>query len=167
MTIQDWGAVGEIIGALAVIFSLVYLIVQVRQHAKGINAATVQQSLSSLAQINTVLAANADLAEIYQRGTRDPDLLNEKEKLNFYWLSRSYVTIYDTMFQQYLAGTCPEKIWFRYAGQLKALEDAPGFQMFKASAPSHIELYKYIENLPKEKAVNFNFGMVGKNKSIG
>ena len=34
MSIQDWGAVGELIGSLAVLISLVYLAVQVRHVRK-------------------------------------------------------------------------------------------------------------------------------------
>ena len=42
MSIQDWGAVGEIVGALAVLATLIYLAVQLRYQNK-IAAAQIQQ----------------------------------------------------------------------------------------------------------------------------
>ena len=36
MTIQDWGAVSEIVGAIAVIITLIYLAVQIRQNTSQI-----------------------------------------------------------------------------------------------------------------------------------
>ncbi len=32
MTLQDWGAIGEVVGALAVVVTLIYLAKQIRQN---------------------------------------------------------------------------------------------------------------------------------------
>ena len=42
MTIQDWGAVGEIIGGIAIIISLIYVGLQIRQNTKATKVATSQ-----------------------------------------------------------------------------------------------------------------------------
>jgi len=34
MTIQDWGAIGELVGGVAVIVTLIYLALQVRQNTR-------------------------------------------------------------------------------------------------------------------------------------
>ena len=41
MSIQDWGAIGEIVGAFAVVLTLVYLSVQLRQTADSLRAASM------------------------------------------------------------------------------------------------------------------------------
>jgi len=33
LTIQDWGTVGEIVGGLAVLITLLYLVIQLKQNA--------------------------------------------------------------------------------------------------------------------------------------
>ena len=38
MTIQDWGAVGEVVGSLAVLITLIYLSIQVRQNTRHVRA---------------------------------------------------------------------------------------------------------------------------------
>ena len=35
MTLQDWGAIGEVIGGVAIIFSLIYVGIQVKQSTKA------------------------------------------------------------------------------------------------------------------------------------
>ena len=42
MSIQDWGAIGEIAGAIGVIVTLVYLARQIRQNTKTVSAQMVQ-----------------------------------------------------------------------------------------------------------------------------
>ena len=38
MTIQDWGSIGEILGAIATIATLIYLATQIRQNTKQLEA---------------------------------------------------------------------------------------------------------------------------------
>ena len=42
MTIQDWGSIGEILGAGAVIITLLYLTTQVRQNTKALHSSMFQ-----------------------------------------------------------------------------------------------------------------------------
>ena len=43
MTLQDLGGLGEFIGAVAVVVSLIYLAVQVRQNTGALNSAVVPE----------------------------------------------------------------------------------------------------------------------------
>ena len=38
MTLQDWGAIGEVVGALAVVVTLIYLAKQIGQNTRAIDA---------------------------------------------------------------------------------------------------------------------------------
>jgi hypothetical protein len=48
------GAVGETVGALAVLVTLVYLAVQIRQNTKAVRAAAVDSTTSHLSKIREV-----------------------------------------------------------------------------------------------------------------
>lgn len=58
MGIQDVGAIGEVIGAAAVVASLLYLAAQIRQSSKIAKASTTQALLGHSAQMNTAAAGN-------------------------------------------------------------------------------------------------------------
>ena len=47
MTLQDLGAIGEFIGGIAVVITLVYLAVSIRQNTKSVRASTYQAILDS------------------------------------------------------------------------------------------------------------------------
>ena len=77
------GAVGEIVGALAVFLTLVYLAMQIRQNTKAIQASANHASVSEVNQVRTSIFENADLATIYVRGTAQPDDLDEASRVRF------------------------------------------------------------------------------------
>lgn len=75
MSIQDWGAIGEIIGAIAVVASLIYLAVQIRQNTRQISLnlestklAAFERNVESGNRTREILIADPDLAELFLRG---------------------------------------------------------------------------------------------------
>ena len=78
MTFQDWGAIGELVGGVAVIATFVYLAIQIREYRLGMNSATFHATMQGFNQINVMLGADPTLAEVLDRGGRDPGSLDLK-----------------------------------------------------------------------------------------
>ena len=77
------GAVGETVGALAVLVTLVYLAMQIRQNTKSVQAAAVDSANSQVSRIREVIFANADVASLYRRGNADPASLSEDDTIRY------------------------------------------------------------------------------------
>ena len=84
------GAIGEIIGAAAVVMSLLYLAIQMRQSNRLVERASVKELLADRAEYNRFVSADAELNSLYWRGMNSPDQLSEPE-----WLR--YLNIYAPM----------------------------------------------------------------------
>ena len=98
MTIQELGAAGELIGGIAVIITLIYLSVQIRQNTKAVRSSALETSASRSMEISKLVAGNDELAPIVMAAFTGKDDLDEFERfrLSFvYWIVfRSYeVTI--------------------------------------------------------------------------
>ena len=143
------GAVGEVLGAVLVAGTLIYLIIQVRQNSASINATTNQANISAFNQLNAILAENPNLAAILLKGTEHPEQLTDEENLSFTWIVRAYLNLYLTLYDQYRHGTCPEYLWHRHATELKTMTGTPGFQEFLQIDASFQELYDYVDSLPE------------------
>ena len=96
MTIQDWGAIGEIIGAIAVVASLVYLAIQIRQNTAQISQSiettrleAFERNVESGNRIRELVLLNPDIASLLQRGTEDYLHLDKKDRLRFDMLMRN------------------------------------------------------------------------------
>lgn len=67
MTLTELGAIGELIGGIAVIISLVYVGLQIRQSTHASRAATSQAFAKQYSDLNQMIA-DPDLGEIFTRG---------------------------------------------------------------------------------------------------
>jgi len=90
MTIQDLGAIGEIIGAVAVVASLIYLAVQIRQNThnlsmsiKSTELSAFERNVESGIRIRELFILNPEVLELYARGGKSFADLDDGEKLRF------------------------------------------------------------------------------------
>ena len=80
MTLQDLGSIGELIGAIATVATLVYLAVQIRHNTRGMEQNSVVMRMSFENQIRddgiqfrSMIAADPELVGIWRSGlTGDP-----------------------------------------------------------------------------------------------
>ena len=84
------GAVADIVGAVAVVVSLVYLAVQIRQNTKQLEEQGRAQRFSALGVLfdnwrnfRANIISDLAVAKIWRRGNEDPDQLNEDERIVF------------------------------------------------------------------------------------
>lgn len=90
MSIQDLGALGDLIAAIGVVASLFYLAAQIRQNTKQIDenikaskAAAVNTSLQLISDNRIAIYSDEGTARIWHRGLDDPCALDALEKLRF------------------------------------------------------------------------------------
>ena len=96
MTIQDWGAVGEIIGAIAVVASLVYLAIQIRQNTRQLSHSIESMKLSAFERniqsgnrIRELLILHPEIAELTARGFQSFTSLSGSDRLRLDMLLRN------------------------------------------------------------------------------
>ena len=77
------GAIGEIVGALAVFATLVYLATQIRQNTASVRAAAIDAAITHVSNIRQGIFASDDVAEIYVEGNKDPAKLDEKSLVRY------------------------------------------------------------------------------------
>lgn len=90
MSIQEWAALAEIVGALAVVASLVYLAVQIRQNThelslslKATELAAFERNVESGNRTREMFILNPEVAELYIRGITSYADLGASEQLRF------------------------------------------------------------------------------------
>jgi len=165
MTIQDYGAIGEIIGAVAVVVTLIYLALQLRQYNKGLRTSTFHTTMHEFNQIN-ISQLDPSLAGLLDKGLQDLDSLTQLEKYQFGWIMRVYVNIWENMYQQYLEGACPESYWLPYAKQARSVFDTPGGKLYRASNTLNVELFSYLDELSIDSPT-YDFSLKGKDGLAG
>ena len=96
-------AVAEIIGVIAIIASLIYVGVQVRQSTEFARAGIVNDTSTSWANASALLASDAELADIFVRGIENKSL-TPVEALRLESLLDIYMANLENIEHQYRAG---------------------------------------------------------------
>ena len=90
MTIQDLGSIGEVVGAIATVGTLLYLAAQIRANTHAVQAEARRSHFAAGRSNNTSIIENADVAELFQRGLTDPESLDAVEQTRFDFLMASF-----------------------------------------------------------------------------
>ena len=119
MDLQDWGAIGEVVGALAVVVTLIYLAKQIRLNTRAMDEgrklalAQTYQMRSDALQAMLVHAADSEhigpiiikLTDVgYPEDIRSLDTLTEPERRRFRMWHIAQQTHWDNMHYQYQQG---------------------------------------------------------------
>lgn len=83
MTIQDWGAIGEMIGGFAVIFSLIYVGSQIRQNTKATKSQASQAFVQAFKISVEPLVNVKEFRDLYWRGLSGLENLIDGEVVAF------------------------------------------------------------------------------------
>ena len=127
LTITELGSLGEFIGAFAVVATLVYISIQLKQHTRAVRLITGYNVTEEFREFYRMIASNAELSEIYRKGTGDASLLTEAEKLRFNLSMHNLFRAYENSYYQYIDGALDPRYWGGISKQFLALKDLPGF----------------------------------------
>ena len=89
LTIQDLGALGELLGSVAVLATLVYLALQTRQNTMAIAAQLDAARISAVLNTNLTAATSNELQEALN-GDRVEPLTTEQARLDHFWTARFF-----------------------------------------------------------------------------
>ena len=64
MTLQDLGGLGEFVGAIAVVISLIYLAAQIRQNTRALNSSSYAEAVEQAWLVQLAIAQDGELARI-------------------------------------------------------------------------------------------------------
>ena len=112
------GAIAELLGAIGVILSLVYLAAQIRQGAshteqntKAVRASVYQELLSQIAELNAQVVRTPDLAELIVRTRDGSDEPTEAERLRLRIMTSSTLRCQLYAFRMWEDGFISDEQW--------------------------------------------------------
>lgn len=119
-------AVAELVAALAVLGSLGYLAIQIRQNTASVQSGTVAQTSEILNRLRTEIWTDPESARIYDlalSGARI-ECASDATRMRLFWiaLARDYEAIY----YQYVGGQLPPSMWDGWAKEIVLIFSTPG-----------------------------------------
>ncbi|MGD9982093.1 MAG: hypothetical protein AB7H66_08345 [Hyphomonadaceae bacterium] len=130
MTLQDLADLSQIIGAVAVIASLIFVGVQLQQNTKAVRAQMSQAHANGYQQIIAGIAENGEFARIWRVGLADYESLNPDERARFLAFTSTLFRFYESSQVQMLGGTLDAEHWHTIEQQMTDLATQPGVKVW-------------------------------------
>ena len=130
MTIQDWGAIGELVGGVAVFATLVYLALQIRQNTRAIRLSTSHAVTEEFRGMFALVAEQSELAEIIQKAAHDAASITGADKVRFWSYTSNFTRAIENAYIQSTQDALDPRHW---AGMKRMLIDTvhlPGYQEY-------------------------------------
>lgn len=113
--LESLANLGEVIGAVAVVVSLIYLAVQVRQNTQAQRTENFSRALDRVAAMQAALSQDSQTSAIFSKGVADPAKLTPNERIQFTWAMYELFGAFEFMYLAAKTNSIPEEIWQRWS----------------------------------------------------
>ncbi|NRA76484.1 MAG: hypothetical protein HRU16_11130 [Planctomycetes bacterium] len=111
MALEDLGNLGDFLGGIGVIVTLIYLALQIRSNTQTVRAASLESVVNSHSQFLDRLAADPGLSRIWFSGLWQGMELSEEEGQRLLYLLFSAVRRWESAFHNVRTGTIEQSSW--------------------------------------------------------
>lgn len=137
MDLMELGAIGELVGGVAVLVTLVYLALQTRRNTAQLQETTRTNRLHAMRGLNDtghdlrmILFQHPDLLDFYISGLVDYESLDRKNRIRFSLYQSDVMLLFQEAFRRNRDGFIDPEMW---AGTERAHDEVlrtPGFKQF-------------------------------------
>ena len=154
--LESLANLGEIIGAAAVVISLIYLAVQVRQNTQAQRTENFSRALDRVAAMQAALSRDSGTAVIFAKGVVDASRLTRKERIRFTWAMYELFGAFEFMFLASKSKSLPADVWQRWSAAVAYWLSFDGVQTWWHARPIPFTsgFTSYIESLLADNPVD-------------
>jgi hypothetical protein len=149
MTLVEISEISQTFGSAAIVGSLIFVGVQIRQQTKATQAASHHAVSKALNQLNLLWARNSEVSRIWLSGMHDRGALTPEERWRFDSTLRAYLHVCETMYTQAYLGAGDMGIVAAEENGIKSVFSSAGVREWWAENPFGFstEFRNYIEKL--------------------
>ena len=122
------GAIGEIVGAMAVVTTLIYLAIQMRVNTAEIQQSSTHSTLVGRAESLRFLASDGEISALWWKGADSPDELSQEEWQRYILLVASTLRSIEIAFLDHDSGRMSPELWHAQHESVFYWARTPGFQ---------------------------------------
>jgi len=127
--------IAQVASAAAVIVSLVYLALQVRQNTQAVRNSTHHALTETRLDYIALVVQNPDLSHILRLGSQDMNALNDDERQRFDLLMYYLFSAGENFYYQNRQGVLDTEQWDRWCATLQHHFTQPGIRTWFAANP--------------------------------
>ncbi len=126
MTLEDVSLIGQIVAAVTVVASLVFVGIQLRQNTKSVRSATSIAVTDLTIQLGSFVTGSDSGAQVWRMGLQGLDKLTENERARFTAFLSTLIRFFEATRVQWLRGQLDKEHWHNVEHQAMGLAVQPG-----------------------------------------
>jgi len=130
MTLLEWGALGELIGGIAIIVSLIYVGLQIKQNTDTLKLSTIHNTMEDFADLYLFPAENSEFADIFFRGLQDINALESVDRLRLFGYFHKFYRTCENSHYQFTRGALESEPFKGITDQFVFITSMPGAQFY-------------------------------------
>ncbi|MGR8949758.1 MAG: hypothetical protein ACU84Q_17080 [Gammaproteobacteria bacterium] len=124
--LEALGNIGDFIGGIAVVITLIYLARQIRHNSNTVEAATVQAASQAFAEMLDTFVKDPELMNLYLSGCKNFDELSAEERLRYSGIMGMLLHRFEGFVSLQDRGLLPPDSWDGAVNRLKGAFALPG-----------------------------------------
>ena len=123
-------AISQMIGSIAVVFSVLYLALQVHRSTRIAKVTAQDAAATSLREVTRPFAENAELARVWRTGLENLQSLPAEEQARFFHSCYQFLKAFETIHFHHIHGLMDEQIFQGWCGLLRHYIVSPGMEHY-------------------------------------
>src|SRR6266446_798006 len=119
-------AISQLVSSIAVVFSVLYLGIQVHRSTRVAKLATQDAAATALRDVTKPFMENAELERIWRVGLEDLSALSAEDRARFFHATYQFLKAFETIHFHYVYGLMDRELWEGWHGLLRHYIFAPG-----------------------------------------
>lgn len=149
MSLEQLAMVAEIVGAIAIVITLVYLAIQIRGSVQSARSAAVTDATTAMQDFYQELGTNPAASKLFLDALTDPDALSRQDQFQFLMLMHSCYLGFQRSFFLAREGTLDLALRDSIGTAIHAVNHMPGMQFYWRQRKAYFqpEFVAWVEDL--------------------
>jgi len=130
LTLEQFNYIAEIVSSVAVIASLIYIAIEIRQNTNTVKLNSAQNLFHEYRDSLALIITNPDVCDIHVRAMTDIESLSPVEKHRFYMLANNFFRVFENAYYHNSLGSVDKIVWDGMLAAMKIGKDTTGYQLF-------------------------------------
>ena len=160
MTLSDLGDLGDFLGGIGVIATLVYLAIQIRRNTMAVRSTSLDSAYAAHMEFQRTVWSDSELNKLWFDGLVGRTQLSDADRERFLFMLISCARLWEGAYFKVHEGSLESKAWASLSEELAGVFAFPGVQPYWAGFVRGMcaqEFVEFVESAVREKAGSDNF----------
>jgi len=123
-------AIAQLVGSIAVVLSVLYLGVQVRQSTRVAKVAAQDAAAAAVRDVTNTFMESGEMARIWRAGLQNLSSLSPEDQARFFHATHQFLKALETIHFHHANGLMDEQLWLGWQELLRHYIAAPGISHY-------------------------------------